>query len=564
MKVQVQGGGKVNLTQREFLAEGGEGKVFVSGGTAYKIYADPSKMIPEGKIAELAAITDPRVIRPEKLVYDEKGKVVGFTSKFAPSGGVLCQVFTKGFRDREGISPTDMGALVLKLRSLVANVHTARVLLVDLNEMNFLLDPALKDVLAIDTASYQTPHYPATALMESVRDRHAKPLHFTELTDWFAFAVVTFRMFVGIHPYKGTHPTVKDLDERMVANLSVLNKDVKVPPTCYPFTNIPPAFLNWYREVFEGGKRLPPPTGFDGMTVIPVVMHATMQTTAGLNIVELGSFDSDIVGVWERFGHTVVVTTQSIYLDGRRAGDAHKGTRGVGFTKSGHPVVASLDGDTPTLFDATSRTPVGVGLVGDSLMSYDGRLYLKNLDKIVHVNLTEMGSASQVVATSEVAVNVLEHATKLFDGVVVQNLLGATYVSVFPTQGASLQFRVPELDRAKIVDAKYDGGVLMVLAARKGTYDRYIFRVNDESEYDVRVVKDVTPSGLNFITLDGGASICVCLTEESKLELFTSQKGSTTTRVVEDKALHGGMRLYRVGGKVCFTTGTKLYSLSLR
>jgi hypothetical protein len=162
-----------------------------------------------------------------------------------------------------------------------------------------------------------------------------------------------------------------------------------------------------------------------------------------------------------------------------------------------------------------------------------------------------------------VAVNVLEHATKLYDGVVVQNLLGATYVSVFPSHGASLQFRVPELDRAKIVDAKYDGGVLMVLAARKGTYDRYIFRVNDESEYDVRVVKDVTPSGLNFITLEG-PSFCICLTEESKLELFSAKKGSASIRVVEDKALHGGMRLYKSGGKVVFTTGTKLYSLSLR
>lgn len=136
-------------------------------------------------------------------------------------------------------------------------------------------------------------------------------------------------------------------------------------------------------------------------------------------------------------------------------------------------------------------------------------------------------------------------------------------MSVFPTQGASLQFRVPELDRAKIVDAKYDGGVLMVLAARKGTYDRYIFRVNDESEYDVRVVQDVTPSGLNFVTLEG-PSICVCLTEESKLELFSAKKGSTNVRVVDDRALHGGMRLYKSGGKVVFTTGTKLYSLSLR
>ena len=562
MKVKVQGGSTVNLTQREFLAEGGEGRVYVLNGVAYKVYLDPSKMIPEGKIRELAAIRDPRVILPEKLIYDENGKTVGFTSRFAPSGGVLCQVFTKAFRDREGITPADIGELVLKLRSLVENVHAAKVLLVDLNEMNLLLGPKFKDLIAIDTASYQTPSFHATALMESVRDRHAKPNHFTELTDWFAFGVVSFCMFTGIHPYKGTHPKVKGLDERMVANLSVLNKDVKIPPVCYPVTNIPPVYLDWYRAVFEQGKRLPPPTGFQGGVVV-VVMQPTMSTAStALNIAEIHAFDGDIVGVWERFGHTVVVTTKAVYNNNQRVGDSVKGTVGVGFTKSGRPVVASLQGVHPSLWDATGRAPVNLGLMGDTMMSYDGRLYLKNGDKIVHVTLTEMGANSQVVAASEVAVNVLPQATKFFDGVVIQNLLGSTFVSVFPAPGASIQFRVPELDKAKIVEAKYDGGVLMVLAARGGTYDRYVFRVTDTAEYDVRVIKDVTPSGLNFVTLDSG--VCVSLTEDAKLELFSSRKDSTTSRVVDDKALHGGMRLYKQGGKVVFATGNKLYSLSLK
>jgi hypothetical protein len=562
MKVQVQGGGKVNLTQREFVAEGGEGRIYVVGGTAFKILFDPSKMIPEGKITELAEIKDPRVIKPEQLVYDEHGKTIGFTSRFAPSGGVLCQVFTKAFRDREGISSKDIGELVLKLRSLVANVHGARVLLVDLNEMNFLLNPKKDDVWGIDVASYQTPHYHATALMESVRDRHGKPNEFNEGTDWFAFAIVSFRMFVGIHPYKGTHTTVKDMNERMSLNLSVLNKDVRVPPACFPFTDIPPSYLDWYRSVFEAGNRIPPPVGFDGRVVPVLVVMQPVHGSSMLNIEEIGVFDSDILGVWEKSGNLVVSTGTSIYLNGRRVGDAQKGTRGCGFTRSGHAVVASTNGLTPALFDATARVPVPFNLAGDNLMSYDGRLYCKNLDRIVEIKLSEMGASSQVVASPEVSVNVLEHATKLFDGVVVQNLLGSTFVSVFPTAGASLQFRVPELDKVRVVDAKYDGGVLMVLTSRKGTYDRYIFRVNDESKYDVRVVKDVSPTGLNFVTLDSG--VCVSMTEDAKLELFSARKDSTGVRTVEDKALHCGMRLYKRGGKVMFASGSKLYSLALR
>ena len=36
-----------------------------------------------------------------------------------------------------------------------------------------------------------------------------------DLAHWFAFAVVTFQLFTGIHPYKGKHPSVLDLDARM-------------------------------------------------------------------------------------------------------------------------------------------------------------------------------------------------------------------------------------------------------------------------------------------------------------------------------------------------------------
>jgi hypothetical protein len=187
---------------------------------------------------------------------------------------------------------------------------------------------------------------------------------------------------------------------------------------------------------------------------------------------------------------------------------------------------------------------------------------MKTADKVLAVSLVEMGASSQVVATSDVVANVLSHATKVFDGVVVQNLLGSTYVSVFPTSGASVQIRMPELDKVRIVDAKYDNGVLMVLTAKGGTYDRYVFRVDDTWAYDTKVVRDVTPSGLNFVTLDSG--VCVCLNEGAELEVFSARKGSHALRVVADKTLHGGMRLYRRAGKVLFADGSTLYSLSLR
>lgn len=230
MKLTVQGQGDVTLTQRDFVASGGEGSVYARHGVAYKVYTDPTKMIPVGKIRELAAITDPNVVKPTNVLLDKAGHPVGYTMRFVPDAHVLCQLFPRAFRDRMGLDHKQMFSLVQRMQAGVSNCHQANVLIVDLNEMNFLVDPKFHEVFFIDADSYQTRSYPATALMESVRDRHMKHSHdFNEGTDWFGYAVTSFQMMCGIHPYKGKHPTLKGFDERMLANVSVFNKDVSVP-----------------------------------------------------------------------------------------------------------------------------------------------------------------------------------------------------------------------------------------------------------------------------------------------------------------------------------------------
>jgi len=248
MKVNLPGGGQISLGTKEYVAQGGEGSIYVKGKSAYKIYADPRNVISIGKIQELSEITDPCVIKPEKILTSTKGKPVGYSMRFLDSTWPLCQVFTRSFRERNGISPQNMMDLVLRMRQGVENIHKANVLIVDLNEMNFLVDQGLTDIYFIDVDSYQTPHYPATALMESVRDRHSSK--FSELTDWFSFGVVSFQMMVGIHPFKGKHPDIKGFDARMKDNISVFNPSVRVPKVCYSFDAIPDAYRSWYKSHF--------------------------------------------------------------------------------------------------------------------------------------------------------------------------------------------------------------------------------------------------------------------------------------------------------------------------
>ena len=63
--------------------------------------------------------------------------------------------------------------------------------------MSALLISPTKGQREVFVDSYQTAHYPATAIMPSVRDWKV-PLHdFSELSDWFSFAIVSFQVFLG-------------------------------------------------------------------------------------------------------------------------------------------------------------------------------------------------------------------------------------------------------------------------------------------------------------------------------------------------------------------------------
>ena len=579
MKVYIKGTGKeVNLTQRDFVAQGGEGSVYTRNGMAYKVYHDPAHMIPVGKIQELSAITEPRVIRPQHVLTDRRGKAVGYTTKFIRDATALCQLFPKSFREREGVTHEMIQKLVRQLQHTVVEVHQAGVLVVDLNEMNFLVTRDFQNIYAIDVDSYQTDHYPATAIMESIRDWTVRDHRWTTNSDWFSFAIVTFQMFTGIHPFKGMYrgsnvsyrkklPSDAQDDSfavtrrRMADHVSVFNPEVMVPAAIYPFHVIPAAYRAWYEALFIKGNRCPPPTDF----AAAVIILPTIKTVTGtdqLDIVEIGSYEGNVRHLWSDGSKTVVVTDKGVWLDKNRV--TVTGAKTIGMCAStprgGRFVVMDRQANPPLLFNVTDRQPVDFLLEVDEAASYDGRIYVRSREHVYEVVLTDM--ASGVAASTRTAVNVVRHASKLYPGVVVQSLLGSVYVSLLDAPGVARQIRVKELDDYRVLEAKYDSGVLMVVGTKGGKYDRLVFRFADDDTYDIRKAEDITPTGLNFVTLDTG--VCICLTEEEKLELFSAKKGSTALKVVEDKALSGDMILAKKAGTLLFARGEKVYTMRMR
>jgi len=568
-KYTVKGVGDVDLTQREFIAKGGEGTVYGKGNVAYKVYEDPANMLPMGKIQELGVLTHPNIIRPERLLLNSKNVPVGYTMRLV-GGTALCQLFTKAFKQRNSIDNDQILDLVKNFHDLVDFTHEKGILVVDLNELNYLVDSKFKEIYAIDVNSYQTPSFPATVIMPSIRDRHCHS-KFTKDTDWFSWGIVSFQMLIGIHPYKGTHPDFDKLspddrlDARMLKNISVFNPQSSIPKVCAPFDVIPDALRQWFKAVFEDGKRCPPPADFKGGIIL---IAPTLKQIAGSNLFEIkevDSYPSEILFFYSLDGNQLVLTDKTVHLNHRTYSVPNNNVRFTFTPKMAHPIAAYVENNSVKVFDVMKQTELPFSCTANAVFESNGNLFIQNGMNILELTFLEFGSNLQVSTKHVGTVVDLPGATKVYDGVIIQSLLGRYFASLFPSSGRCHQISIPELDKHTVLDAKYERNVLVIVAAdrKTGKYDRFVLRMAaDFASYDLRKVDNITPTGINFTVNDAG--VCTLMNEDEKMEAFSSKNGGGTIKVLDDPALESDMKLYHDGAKIVFTKANKLYSISMR
>lgn len=276
------------LADTDHLATGGEASVYLKDRRIFKLYSDPQQAVARGiecKLQLLQAIRHPDIATPDGLVFDRNGRLIGLSGPYVP-GEALCRLFTNTWRDAHHIGPAETARLVDGMRAVVQAAHAAGAVMVDANELNWIADGARAVVIDVD--SWQLPGYPASVVMPSIRD----PNHpgFDEGSDWFAWAVVSFQLWTGIHPYKGTHPDHGrgQLEQRMKARASVFDAGVKLPAAARPLLQIPPRLRAWYERTFQSAERQAPPRAADSPVVPqPATTLKLLQTSAGALRLEL-------------------------------------------------------------------------------------------------------------------------------------------------------------------------------------------------------------------------------------------------------------------------------------
>lgn len=562
--------GEITLRPSDHMATGGEGSIFKSSNTVIKLYTDQQKMQRDGmveKIKLLSSIKHRFIVSPTGLVTTPSGKPLGYYMPYV-NGEPMSRVFTTAFRNRTGFNDNDATLLINGMRVAIQFAHASGATLVDANEMNYLTVIKRKrnpEPRLIDVDSWAIGKWPASVIMPSIRDWHSSD--FNELTDWFSWGIVTFQIYTGIHPYKGKLAGFKpgELEKRMKANASVFSKGVRLNRAVRNFSCIPGLLLDWYMATFHHGERTAPPSPFGtgiAKTQIAQVKRIVVTSTTGLLI-----FDKLFSGIGDgaiRIFPCGVVLLESGKLFSlslnRQIGAAKSPDCEIIKTDNGW-LKADFDGDYKFSFIngvSLQEEDLPLQLNGQKLLRYENRLFLVTNQGLTELVLQVFGKP---VLSSGHTWGVMVNSTSWFDGVGIQNALGATYVIAPFGDNSCAQIRVKELDDLKPISAKAGNRFITVIGlAKDGSYHKVELTMSrDYKTYKAWKGSSDDPS-LNIAILPKG--VCVTIIDDGKIDIFVPASG--TLNEVKDKQIATDMMLANWDDRVVYIHNGSVWSVQMK
>lgn len=526
MDIFVPSVGKITLKNNNFLAKGGEATLYVQGNTVFKIFDDKNNLPHSSKLDELKVLNSTNIIIPIENIFKSNGKDrIGFTMRLLQNTYCWNELYTNTFKSNNNFEIDQQLKLIDKFKQLIEFIHSKNILVVDLNEFNFLVDKNLKEIYGIDVTSYQTRGFPARVIMPSIKDY--KSLHFSENTDWFSWGILTFNLLIGIHPFKGNYqlfdnlPIEERLKQRILNGISVLDPTVKIPRICKPFSIIPENLLNWYKSVFSGRLREKPPSDFFKLTQIVI----KQQNISGTNLKITKIYKIKGKTVWGIKDKTPIF---SPYI----------------LTPNMEIISGKVEHNKITLGNST--------FFFDKIIQYDNRLLLKKKEII-----TEIICYTTNILNEKHVGNILDfpHTTKIYDGIIIQNMLGRHFYSIFPHPGMCYQNSLKDFDKSKILSAKFDKKFAQIISFEQNNYYKTTFELvnNTLQEIDKEIVDET--SEINFVVTISGLFISIPC--DGELKIIQNRKITT----IKDDTITTGISLLTNGSNVFGILQDEIYQM---
>lgn len=555
MDVILENKGRVTIRQSDHIATGGEGTIYKSGNLVIKIYHDINKVAWNdiaSKIDFFRQHTNPYVISPLGNVSDTHNKIIGFYMPLA-EGEPLVRYFTNDYRKQVGFH--DDISLSAKIRDVVMYAHDNNAIMLDANELGYMVKGIDPRVLDTDSWILNGKVPPTVAVMPSIRDWHTNGFNCN--SDWFAYAVVSFQLFTGIHPYKGTLDGYKpgELERRMKDNASVFSNGIRLNRSVRDFSVIPSPLLDWYAKVFSSNDRSIPPSPTDkgvSTTGYARTMYASITQTGSIVLEKL----LDSIGVVKVFPCGVVQLKDGSLVD-------IKTKRVLTTCSLNCSLVRTPNGWL--LYDGTfhyltysSRIELNLALKGSKVVTYQDRMFMVCGGKLTEVILTDMGNR-QLLGLGN-SWSIMEFSTKWFDGMGIQDVLGAIYLTLPFSDKSCANIRVPELDGIVPVNAIAGHRFVTILGMNKnGEYVKSeLYLSEDYTGYKYWSAITDNPE-LNIAILPKG--VCATIIKDGELTIFVPSNGNVN-KVVDAQLT--GIQLYRWDNIVVGILDNKLWKVSLK
>jgi hypothetical protein len=564
LKVVLEGRGPITLTDNDYLAQGGEGTVYKKAATVVKIFSSQASIQAiRNKIKHLVQLRCPYISAPEGLVLSANGDPIGCYMPFV-SGAALSLVFTTEFRTKEGFSDKDASILTHRMRETFEYAHGKNAILVDPNELNWLAvikgkqgpEPRVIDVDSWVVDGKIPAKYPK---MLSIHDWHAKDVSIE--SDWFAWAIVTFQLYTGIHPYKGSLAGYKkaDLEGRMKDNKSVFAPGVTLNHAVRDFSCIPGKLLDWYRAVFSSSNRSIPPSPFEVGKSTPAAIQVLRTVTTATGRLKFER-------LLQKIGESAVrvFACGAVLTGDGRLYDLTTGRLISCGNSSDVQVIRVPDGwllaelgifgfIEDRNFDEVVLT---IPLVVHEVVVANNRMFAVTDRGLTELILRQLGkpilSAGNTWGCTP--------NTKWFDGVGIMDALGAMFlIAPFGTNAVD-HVRVRELDGLKPIIAKAGNRFVSVIALDdQGVYQKREFYFSaDYTSYVVWSGTAASPD-LNLTILPKG--VCATIVDDGELVIFVPSSGAMNK--IGDKKISTSMQLSRFENAVLYIENGAVWRVSV-
>ena len=573
LKVTLENRGLLTLRPNDHIATGGEGSIYRAGDTALKIYLKPEKAIwndVAGKVVFFNANQNPYIVGPKGKVYNEMNEIIGYYMDFISTGESIARVFTNEYWRDKGFEYKDVFTLVARMREIIQFAHNHNALLIDANELGYFVIPGQHHdpeprIIDVDSWVLNNKFPPQVAIMPSIRDWHTNG--WNSGSDWFAWGIVTFQVFTGIHPYKGGLNGYKpnEMERRMKNNASVFTPDIRLNHAVRDLFKIPGLLYDWYVATFQDGNRSVPPSPFDtgvAKTQITKILYATTTATGTLVFERLFSKIDDTaikvfscgVALLESGSLVDLATKKEIYQVRSRDCEVIKTQQGW--------LIATFEGqELSCVFvneNNLERTSLLLTLRGSRFLRYENRLFLVTDQGATEIMVNFL---SKPILTIGQTWGVMVNSTRWFDGLGIQDALGAMFLVVPFGEYACAQIRVKELDGLTPITAKAGNRFATVIALDKqGGYQK--LELAFAANYQTYKLWQGGTDGPNLNVAILPKLVCATIVNDGELTVYIPQTG--VINKVADKQITTKMFLFNWNNLVVYIVNGSVWSIHMR